>query len=119
MLLAQVKPEPLGRTQRPAPERRSDEESVTEQPERPSSRELVTVLASSDFAALALAKLALEAGGVPFVAKGVGIQDLFGVGRLGGLNLVTGPVQLHVRAEDAALAQELLADIRESPGETA
>lgn len=71
--------------------------------------ELVTVFASSDMAALTVAKLALEAEGIVFITKGEGVQDLFGLGRaFGGTNLVTGPVQLQVRSEDAELALKLL-----------
>jgi hypothetical protein len=71
--------------------------------------QLVTVFASGDPTRVAIAKLVLRAEGIPFIAKGEGVQDLFGVGRLfGGLNLVTGPVQIQVRQEDAALALEAL-----------
>lgn len=70
--------------------------------------ELVTVFASGDIADIMAAKLALESGGVPFVTKGEGIQDLVGVGRLFGGNLATGPVQIQVRREDVDLATELL-----------
>lgn len=71
--------------------------------------ELVTVFASGDIAALAAAKLALEAEGIAFITKGEGVQDLFGLGRaFGGMNLVTGPVQLQVRSADAELALKLL-----------
>lgn len=78
--------------------------------------ELVTVFASGDAAQLAVAKLVLESEGIPFVTLGEGVQDLFGIGRLfGGLNLVTGPVQIRVREEDAALALELLRPL--PPGE--
>lgn len=77
--------------------------------------DLVTVFASGDAARLAVAKLVLESEGIPFVTLGEGVQDLFGIGRLfSGLNLVTGPVQLRVREEDAARALELL---RPPPGE--
>ena len=73
--------------------------------------QLVTVFASGNIADIAVAKLALESGGVPFITKGEGVQDLVGLGRLfGGTNLATGPVQLQVRCEDADLALELLQD---------
>jgi len=70
---------------------------------------LVTVFASGDPAELAVAKLVLEAERIPFITLGEGVQDLFGWGRLlGPLNLVTGPVRLQVREQDAARALEAL-----------
>lgn len=79
--------------------------------------ELVTIFASSDLAELAVAKLVLESEGLPFITKGEGVQDLFGWGRLGGMNLITGPVQLQVRRQDADLARELLEELRDGPRE--
>jgi len=71
--------------------------------------ELVTVFASGNAAEITVAKLALESEGIPFITKGEGVQDLVGLGRLfGGTNLLTGPVQIQVRSEDAELALELL-----------
>ena len=73
--------------------------------------ELVTVFASGNQADLIAAKLALESGPIPFIAKGEGVQDVVGFGRLfGGANLLTGPVELQVRGEDAEFARELLSD---------
>jgi hypothetical protein len=73
------------------------------------SLHLVTVFANGDPTRVAVAKLVLRAEGIPFITKGEGVQDLFGVGRLfGGLNLVTGPVQIQVREEDAAAALQAL-----------
>lgn len=77
----------------------------------PERLHLVTVFATSDPVRVALAKVALEAEGIPFVAKGEGVQDLFGVGRLGGTNLITGPVQIQVAEAHAARALERLRDI--------
>jgi hypothetical protein len=73
--------------------------------------ELVTVFTASDAVRVAIAKVALEADGIRFIVKGEGVQDLFGVGRLGGLNLITGPVQIQVAEPDAARALELLRDV--------
>lgn len=71
--------------------------------------QLVTVFASGDPTELAVAKIVLGAERIPFVTKGEGVQDLFGFGRLfGNLNLVTGPVQIQVREQDAARALEAL-----------
>ena len=72
------------------------------------SNEPVTVLETSDPAVLAVAKSLLEEAEIPFFAKGEGIQDLFGAGRLGtGFSPVAGPVELQVSADDAAEAQRV------------
>jgi len=74
--------------------------------------EPVTVLESSDPALLAVAKSLLEEADIPYYAKGEGVQDLFGAGRLGtGFSLVAGPVELQVSPDDAAEARALLIDL--------
>lgn len=78
---------------------------------RQHSEEPVTVLETNDPGLLAIAKSLLEAADIPFFAKGEGIQDLFGLGRLTGVNPITGPVELQVSAEHAADAQAILIDL--------
>ena len=74
--------------------------------------ELVTVLASGDPGLMAIAKSLLQSADIPFLVQGEGVQDLFGVGRIGsGFNLVTGPARLQVGADDAPDARELLAEL--------
>jgi hypothetical protein len=74
----------------------------------------VTVFQSSDLALFALAKAALEGEGIPYISDGEGIQDLFGIGRLGtGYSLITGPPRIRVMAEHVARARELLADLED------
>lgn len=80
--------------------------------------DLITVFETGDPAAIALVKSLLDSAGIEFAAKGDNIQDLFGVGRFpGGTNLVTGPVEFQVRAEDAAKAKSLLSDLEEGDGD--
>ena len=80
---------------------------------RDESAEPVTVLESSDPALLALAKSLLDDAGIPYFAKGEGVQDLFGVGRFGtGFNPVTGPIELQVSAGDASEARAILLELR-------
>jgi hypothetical protein len=71
----------------------------------------VTVLATGDPAILAIAESLLEDAGIEFVALGEGLQDFFGMGRLGGYNQVVGPVRIQVAAEDADDAVALLKDL--------
>jgi hypothetical protein len=73
----------------------------------------VTVFESADPALFAMARAALDGAGIRYVAQGEGVQDLFGLGRLGtGYSLVTGPPRIRVMSEDAARARELLIEER-------
>ena len=73
--------------------------------------DLRTILATSNLATISLAEGILEDAGIPYLAKGEHIQDLFGLGRLVPVNPVSGPVEIMVNAEDEARAAELLADL--------
>lgn len=74
------------------------------------------VYSTGNLAELAVAKLLLEAEGIPFVVQGEGVQNLFGLGTMTGFNPVTGPVQLRVADADADLAHEALAELRDPAG---
>lgn len=79
---------------------------------RHGSDEPVTVLETGDPALLAVAKSLLEDANIPFFAKGEGIQDLFGAGRLGtGFSPIAGAVELQVSADDAAEASAVLVEL--------
>ena len=49
-------------------------------------------------------------GNIPYVKQGDRVQDLFGIGRLGGFNVLTGPAKLLVYEADAEAAAHLLRD---------
>jgi len=70
-----------------------------------------TVYATGDSALVALVKSLLEDAGIEYFTKGYEIQDLIGIGTIGGLNYVIGPVEFVVAAEDAPTARELLAHL--------
>ena len=72
------------------------------------------VYATGDPALVALVKSLLEDAEIEYFTKGYEIQDLVGIGRLGGLNYVIGPVEFEVAAEDAPTARELLAHLDDS-----
>lgn len=75
----------------------------------------VTVLETSDQGLIAIAKSLLEDADIPFFAKGEGVQDLFGWGRLGtGFSIVTGPIALQVPASKADEALALLKDLQDA-----
>ena len=77
--------------------------------------ELVTVL-SGEPMEIKVAMSVLEGAGIRCYAKGEGLQDLFGFGRIGtGFNLLVGPVQLQVAKEEAEQAVILLKELPDEP----
>ena len=66
----------------------------------PSSRGgVTTVFTTVDTNAMIMAKLMLEIEGIPIIASGEGLQDLFGMGRsVGAFNPVVGPMRIQVAA---------------------
>ena len=76
---------------------------------------LVDVYATGNEAVVAVVKSILDEAGIRYMAKGEGVQDLFGVGVLGtGFNPITGPVIFRVMPEDVDYARELLKDVTEN-----
>lgn len=69
---------------------------------------LVLVLRTGDAGLIPLAKSLLEGEGIEYLVRGDNLQDLFGAGRLGGYNYVTGPAEFWVRSPDAERARTLL-----------
>ena len=84
---------------------------ISEIPEEHPDLKIETVYATGDPALVAMAKSLLEDAKIEYFTKGYEIQDLIGIGGLGGLNYVTGPVEFVVAAEHAPTARELLADL--------
>lgn len=69
---------------------------------------LVPVLRTADAGLMLFAKSLLEGELIVCEARGERVQDYFGVGRLGGYNVITGPASLWVRATDEPRARTLL-----------
>jgi hypothetical protein len=95
----------------------SEHSTASGPPADPGELDLVTVLATGNPALLALAHSLLESAGIEFIARGEGVQDLVGLGRVGGFNVALGAVELQVRARDADEARAILADLHESETE--
>jgi hypothetical protein len=76
--------------------------------------ELVKIYEGGDAAVLPVVESVLRDSGIEFLTRGEALQDLFALGRFGGLNNAIGPVEFWVRAEDEAAARELLAGALES-----
>lgn len=80
----------------------------------PSDRDLVTVFETGDPGLLAMAHSILDEAAVPYLTQGEGIQDLFGVGRLGtGFNILTGPVHILVERASEPEVRQLLDGLEE------
>jgi hypothetical protein len=79
---------------------------------------LVTVFTTGHEGVVVLVKSILDEAKIEFIAKGEGIQDLFGVGVIGtGFNVITGPIEFQVLEDNADYARELLKDVSENPPE--
>ena len=72
--------------------------------------ELVTVFTSMDLGLIAVVKSILQGSGIFYYAKGESLQGLFGAGNIG-FNIISGPVEIQVRSEDAEDAKILLGDL--------
>ena len=87
-----------------------------EQPESPGqppqpNLELLPIFRTPDAGLIALAKSLLEGKGIEYMARGDGLQDLLGWGRIAGFNPAVGPVEFVVRSDDAPRARALLRDL--------
>jgi hypothetical protein len=80
-------------------------------PEEHPDPKIETVYVTGDPALVAIVKSLFEDAKIEYFTKGDEIQDLIGIGRLGGLNIPCGPVAFVVAAEDAPTARELLAHL--------
>jgi hypothetical protein len=69
---------------------------------------LEPVLRTADAGLISLAKSLLEGEEIEYLVRGENLQDLFGAGRLGGYNYISGPAEFLVHAHDAERARTLL-----------
>lgn len=71
------------------------------------------VLQTGSSGTVALVTSLLDSAGIKYWVCNNYVEDLFGLGRLGGLNITTGPVQILVRNADADIAKDLIGNIQE------
>lgn len=62
-----------------------------------------------------MVRSALEAAGVDCFIQNDGVQNLFSMGSMGGLNPLMGTVKVYIRSEDRARAEVLMADLQAMP----
>jgi len=75
---------------------------------------LETIYTTGNPALVSLVKSLLEDAEIEYFTKGNEIQDLIGIGRVGGLNYLTGPVEFVVAGENAPAAREILAHLEDA-----
>jgi len=71
-------------------------------------KDLVVVFSSQNRADIMTAKSLLTSADIEYYVQGEDVQDIIAWGNIGGINPVTGPVKILVRAEDAPDAKEIL-----------
>lgn len=98
-----------GTTLEPGPAPRPEE--LGNRPEPEPDLELVPLLVARDQADLILLEEALDMAQIPYMAKGEGIQDLFGFGRMTVVNPISGPVEIYVTSTDVEAARKAVASI--------
>lgn len=73
-----------------------------------SQHDLVTVAVPQDSEELAFAQALLEEAGIPCSVRNADLQDLVGVGRIGGGSQTLGAIEVQVRRGQAERAREVL-----------
>jgi len=73
--------------------------------------ELVAVIAVTAESDIVMVESLLQDAGIPYMARGEQIQDLFGLGRLVTVNPILEPVEFLVAEADVAAARSVLADM--------
>ena len=79
------------------------------------SEEFYLIFEDGDALRAEVVKSALEAGEIDCFIQNEGVQNLFSMGALGGLNPLMGTVKVYVRLEDRARAETLLKDFQTKP----
>lgn len=74
--------------------------------------DLVTVFRSGDLMKVMIAESILRSAEMDFLTRGKDVQSLFGIGSIGGMNIVTGPMEIQVRGEDVRDAEEMLEHLK-------
>ena len=76
------------------------------------SEEFHLIFEDGDALRAEVVKSALEAGDIDCFIQNEGVQNLFSMGAMGGLNPLMGTVKVYVRLEDRGRAEALLTDFQ-------
>ena len=82
------------------------------QPESEKNK-LITILKTGNQAKIAVAKSILDSANIRYYVKSEIVQNLFGMGGIGGGNQITGPMELQVESDRLEEAKELLSELIE------
>jgi hypothetical protein len=72
--------------------------------------DLVAVLSTPDEATILFARSLLDDAGISYFVRNDQLQDWIGLGRVGGYNIVVGPMVIQVAEDDAEAAIAILRD---------
>jgi hypothetical protein len=73
--------------------------------------ELVTIYETSNLAELAIIKGMFEENNIHYNARGENLQNLFGIGLIGGFNPMVGSIKIDVAEKDVDEAREIIKEI--------
>ena len=73
-----------------------------------SESEMTTVFVAEDLIQQAMIESVLHESGVRYLTRNAGVQNLLGVGQIGGFNLAAGPVEIQVPRAELVRARELI-----------
>lgn len=79
----------------------------------------MTVFSTPNAGEIALVRSLMEEADIPFMVQNEGVQDLFGLGRLGGYNPFMGSVHFRVKRIDIEIARQVLGYFLDSDGDDA
>lgn len=73
-----------------------------------SDDEIVAAFVPEGITEQACIESVLRDAGIPYLMRNLGVQNLLGVGEIGGFNQVTGPVEILLRQQDLGRASDLV-----------
>jgi len=74
-------------------------------------QDFITILKTGDQVKISMAKAILDAENIVYLVKNEIVQDLFGLGKVGGYNYLLGPMELQVENDRVEEAKKLLANL--------
>ena len=85
------------------------------QPESEKNK-LVTIFKTGDQVKITVAKSILDSANIFYCTKNEIVQNMFGMGALGGYNQITGPIELQVESDRLEEAKDLLSELIKDGG---
>lgn len=74
-------------------------------------QDFITILKTGNQVKISMAKAILDAENIVYLVKNEIVQDLFGLGKVGGYNYLLGPMELQVENDRVEEAKKLLANL--------